>query len=134
MNGVLQDRLVKALRLAKINDLENANRFLEETFLAEFNRRFRRVPASSLDAHRGIPRNLDEVLSWEEQRAVRGWCANCATNECNWCIGQTNSNGKNCQAVPRAPRRVNPQSQSKRQGPLRRAIRGGVHCCAEDGR
>jgi len=27
---LLQDRLVKALRLAKINDLENANRFLEE--------------------------------------------------------------------------------------------------------
>jgi len=74
MNGVLQDRLVKALRLAKINDLENANRFLEETFLGEFNRRFRRVPASSLDAHRGIPRDLDEVLSWEEQRVVqRDW-------------------------------------------------------------
>jgi hypothetical protein len=78
MNGVLQDRLVKALRLAKINDLENANRFLEETFLGEFNRRFRRVPASSLDAHRGIPRNLDEVLSWEEQRVVqRDWTVGC---------------------------------------------------------
>ena len=78
MNGVLQDRLVKALRLAKINDLENANRFLEETFLGEFNRRFRRVPASSLDAHRGIPRNLDEVLSWEEERVVqRDWTVGC---------------------------------------------------------
>src|SRR5689334_428508 len=78
MNGVLQDRLVKALRLAKINDLENANRFLEETFLAEFNRRFRRAPASSLDAHRGIPRDLDEVLSWEEQRVVqRDWTVGC---------------------------------------------------------
>ena len=32
MNGVLQDRLVKALRLAGISDLESANRFLEETF------------------------------------------------------------------------------------------------------
>jgi transposase-like protein len=78
MNGVLQDRLVKALRLAKINDLESANRFLEETFLGEFNRRFGRMAASPMDAHRGIPRNLDEVLSWEEQRVVqRDWTVGC---------------------------------------------------------
>jgi hypothetical protein len=74
MNGVLQDRLVKALRLAGISDLESANRFLEETYLGEFNRRFGRVAASPLDAQRGIPRNLDEVLSWEEPRVVqRDW-------------------------------------------------------------
>lgn len=42
MNGVLQDRLVKALRLAGINDLESANRFLDATYLREFNRRFGR--------------------------------------------------------------------------------------------
>jgi len=74
MNGVLQDRLVKALRLAGISDLESANRFLAETFLGEFNRRFGRVAASPMDVHRGIPRNLDEVLSWEEPRVVqRDW-------------------------------------------------------------
>src|SRR5512137_2113696 len=78
MNGVLQDRLVKALRLAGISDLEGANRFLEETYLGEFNRRFARVAASPLDAHRGIPPNLDEVLSWEEQRVVqRDWTVAC---------------------------------------------------------
>ena len=33
MNGVLQDRLVKALRLAGIGDREKANRFLEKTYL-----------------------------------------------------------------------------------------------------
>jgi hypothetical protein len=79
MNGVLQDRLVKALRLAGINDLESANRFLEEIFLPEFNRRFQRVAASSLNAHRGVPRNLNEVLSWEEERVVqRDWTVGCA--------------------------------------------------------
>jgi hypothetical protein len=79
MNGVLQDRLVKALRLAGINDLESANRFLETTYLEEFNRRFARVAASPLDTHRGIPRNLDEVLSWEEERVVqRDWTVGCA--------------------------------------------------------
>jgi transposase len=78
MNGVLQDRLVKALRLAKIDDLEGANAFLEQTYEAEFNRRFARVPASPLDTHRGVPRNLNEVLSWEEQRVVqRDWTVAC---------------------------------------------------------
>jgi transposase len=78
MNGVLQDRLVKALRLAKIDDLEGANVFLEQTYEAEFNRRFARVPASALDAHRAVPRNLNEVLSWEEQRVVqRDWTIAC---------------------------------------------------------
>jgi hypothetical protein len=78
MNGVLQDRLVKALRLAGINDLESANRFVDETYLAEFNRRFGRVAASPLDAHRGVPRNLNEVLSWEEERVVqRDWTVAC---------------------------------------------------------
>jgi transposase len=79
MNGVLQDRLVKALRLAGINDLESANRFLEEKFLPEFNRRFGRVAASPVDVHRAVPRNLDEVLSWEEARVVQGdWTVACA--------------------------------------------------------
>ena len=78
MNGVLQDRLVKALRLAGINDLESANRFLDETYLQEFQQRFTRVAASPLDVHRGVPRNLDEVLSWEEERVVqRDWTVAC---------------------------------------------------------
>ena len=48
LQGSGQDRLVKALRLAKINDLESANRFLDETYLKEFNRRFARPAASWL--------------------------------------------------------------------------------------
>jgi hypothetical protein len=79
MNGVLQDRLVKALRLAGISDLASANRFLDEVFLPAFNRRFARVAASPADVHRAVPRNLDEVLSWEEERVVQGdWTVACA--------------------------------------------------------
>jgi hypothetical protein len=78
MNGVLQDRLVKALRLAGIKDLESANRFLDEKFLPGFNRRFARAAASPVDVHRAVPRNLDEVLSWEEERVVqRDWTVAC---------------------------------------------------------
>lgn len=74
MNGVLQDRLVKALRLAGISDLESANRFLVKTFLPAFNRQFNVVAASPADVHRSVPRQLDEVLSWEAERVVqRDW-------------------------------------------------------------
>lgn len=71
MNGTLQDRLVKALRLEGINDLEGANEFLAKKFLPGFNRKFEVEPASQADAHRGIPRELNQVLSWEEQRVVQ---------------------------------------------------------------
>jgi hypothetical protein len=78
MNGVRPDRLVKALRLAGINDLASANRFLDETYLREFPRRFARVAASSLDVPQGVLRNLDEVLSWEAERVVpRDWTVAC---------------------------------------------------------
>ena len=74
MNGVLQDRLVKALRLEQIDDLESANRYLDQTFLPAFNRQFAREAAQAADAHRLVPGNLDEILSWEEERVVqRDW-------------------------------------------------------------
>ena len=78
MNGTLQDRLVKELRLAGINDIEGANRFLDRKYLGAFHRQFGRAAASAVDVHRAVPRNLDEVLSWEEQRVVQGdWTVAC---------------------------------------------------------
>lgn len=73
-NGLLQDRLVKELRLQGISDLERANPFLVEEFLPELNRRFTVAPAREADVHRARPRHLDEVLSWEAERVVqRDW-------------------------------------------------------------
>jgi hypothetical protein len=69
-NGLLQDRLVKEMRLAGINGLDKANKFLEEKFLPVLNRQFNVQARSSHDAHRKAVRNLDEVLSWEEKRVV----------------------------------------------------------------
>ncbi len=69
-NGLLQDRLVKELRLAGINDLNKANEFLAEKFLPALNGQFTVQARSSLDMHRKSARNLDEVLSWEEKRVV----------------------------------------------------------------
>src|SRR5512138_1689895 len=70
-NGLCQDRLVKEMRLAGIKDLEAANGFLEKEFLPQLNQRFCVKPAQPADVHRAAPRNLAEVLSWEEPRVVQ---------------------------------------------------------------
>lgn len=70
-NGVFQDRLVKALRLAGINDLDGANPFLRKTFLPDLNRRFTVQASSAANLHQARPKNLNEILSWEEERLVR---------------------------------------------------------------
>ncbi len=75
-NGLLQDRLVKALRLRGISDLDGANTYLEKEFLRELNGQFTVAPASPADVHRPASGNLREVLSWEEDRVVqRDWTA-----------------------------------------------------------
>jgi len=70
--GTLQDRLVKGLRKAGAKTIEEANRYWEETFLPDWNRRFRRQPASLVDAHRplGSGQDLDSILSHAEKRRV----------------------------------------------------------------
>jgi len=74
MNGVLQDRLVKALRLEGISDIKSANAFLRKKFLPTFNPKFAVKATSAADVHRKAPRNLNEVLSWEVERVVqRDW-------------------------------------------------------------
>jgi transposase len=72
-HGTLQDRLVKALRLAGISDLESANRYLEERFLADFNARFAVQSQAQADLHRRVPRQvkLEQVLSFQESRVVQ---------------------------------------------------------------
>jgi transposase len=69
--GTLQDRLVKALRKAKIRTREQANRFLEETFLPDWNERFTRAARNTVDAHRSIE-GLDvaAILCHQETRQV----------------------------------------------------------------
>jgi hypothetical protein len=70
-NGVLQDRLVKEMRLKGIRDLEGANAYLEREFLPAYNQRFNLAPVSPADVHQAKPSHLDEILSWEEERVVR---------------------------------------------------------------
>jgi len=84
VNGTLQDRLVKEMRLAGVSDVAAANAFLAGTFLPAFNKRFAvpardpadvHVPLSKALAGVGKGARLDEVLCWEEERVVlNDWC------------------------------------------------------------
>ena len=70
--GTLQDRLVKEMRLEGIDNIADANRFLNEKYLPWHNGKFRRKPASGADAHRRLSRgiDLDLILSEKEERTV----------------------------------------------------------------
>ena len=59
-NGVLQDRLVKELRLEGINDMETANAYLP-TFIAKYNQRFATAAYNSDDAHRPVLHTEEEL-------------------------------------------------------------------------
>jgi hypothetical protein len=70
--GTLQDRLVKEMRLAEIDTLERANRFLEITFWPWWEKRFAVWPIRDRSAHRKLDRSqrLEEILSVRVARTV----------------------------------------------------------------
>lgn len=70
--GTLQDRLVKELRLAKINGMAQANEFLWNKFLPEFNQRFSVTARNSTNAHRRLyqKHKLEEILCIRTERTV----------------------------------------------------------------
>ena len=67
--GILQDRLVSELRLAGACDLDSANRVLQH-FIADYNRRFARVPRQTETAWRLAPRDLDRICCFQHARIV----------------------------------------------------------------
>ncbi|MDR1352031.1 MAG: hypothetical protein LBK05_02015 [Treponema sp.] len=70
-HGVDQDRLVKALRLEGISALEEANRFLGETYLPKMNGKFSRPAQNSDDAHVHPGKaQLDDILCMEFDRRI----------------------------------------------------------------
>jgi transposase len=70
--GVLQDRLVKEMRLQGIKTKDEANAFLE-TYLPKYNEKFRVCPANETDVHIRLPRhfNWDKYLCIKDQRTIR---------------------------------------------------------------
>lgn len=70
-NGTLQDRLVKEMRLLKINTIEEANDYLPK-FMSEFNTKFGREPNSAENAHRPLRKedDLERIFSRRSSRVV----------------------------------------------------------------
>ena len=70
--GTAQDRLVKGMRRAGVSSLEQANVYLEKTYLPLWKRRFTVVPANPTDAHRRLraEHDLAAILSQVEERVV----------------------------------------------------------------
>ena len=76
MNGTLQDRLVKEMRLRGINSMRAGNNFLEAKFLDELNDRYPVKSKGPDDLHRRVDAGvvLEEELCVAEQRVVgRDW-------------------------------------------------------------
>ena len=71
--GTLQDRLVKEMRLRGISTIEEANNFLQESYWADFNKRFMVKAQLKEDIHRAVPKglNLDKILCIRTERTVR---------------------------------------------------------------
>jgi len=70
--ATLQDRLVKQMRLAGIDNLQAANHFLQTRFLPEWEQRFTVTARNPRNAHRrlGAEHRLEEILSVRAARRV----------------------------------------------------------------
>ena len=70
-NRDFQNRLVKAMRLAKISTIEEGNKFLPD-FLLELNDKFSKTPKNPLDAHRSIleRQDLDKIFCLKHTRQI----------------------------------------------------------------
>lgn len=70
-NGVLQDRLLKELRLAGISDIASANRWLKESrYFEGLDERFAVEAVNGVDLHRPVVCDLQDVLCLKEQRMI----------------------------------------------------------------
>lgn len=73
--GVLQDRLIKEMRLKNISTLEEANRFLQNEFIPWYNNRFAKEPRSKANLHQKLTKKeeqqLDHIFTKQEERVVQ---------------------------------------------------------------
>lgn len=73
VNGTLQDRLVKEMRLRGVSNIEEANAYVPEYLNKEHNQRFRVPPRSKVSAHRQIVPAREElklILSYQTTRKL----------------------------------------------------------------
>ncbi len=68
-NGILQDRLIKEMRLKDISSIEEGNAFLKE-YLQKHNEKFGKDPLCPEDAHQPLKEDLAEAFARTEQRKL----------------------------------------------------------------
>lgn len=70
-NGILQDRLVKEMRLRGINDIKTANAYMPE-FIEQYNNKFAVEPKSKADAHVKLSgnENLGLIFCFKNERVL----------------------------------------------------------------
>lgn len=75
MNETLQDRMIKEMRLAKIGNIKQANKFIKEKFTPEFNKKFNVSARKKEDLHRKLTKQekerLNNIFSIKNKRKVR---------------------------------------------------------------
>lgn len=74
MNGTLQRRLVKEMRLANINTMVEANKYLKEVFIPKFNTQFGVIAKKKNNLHRKLNEQqkieLKKILSIQSERSI----------------------------------------------------------------
>jgi hypothetical protein len=68
-NGILQDRLIKEMRLKNISSIEEGNIFLKE-YLQKHNEKFSKYSLCSENAHCPLKEDLTEIFAHKEQRKL----------------------------------------------------------------
>ena len=67
--NTLQDRLVKEMRIKKINTIEAANKYLPK-YIEEHNKQFAVEAQEKENAHREAEEDLEEILCWKSERQI----------------------------------------------------------------
>jgi len=71
MNGTFQDRLIKEMRLTGINNVKDANEFIQKVFIPMFNKKFSVIPKKQGDIHKKLTQDTKHILCIKKQRSVR---------------------------------------------------------------
>ena len=71
-HGTHQDRLIKKMRLKQIRTYEEANGYLDQTYLGQHNAKYAVLARDAADYHLAAPRrlDLDQVFCLEDERTV----------------------------------------------------------------
>jgi len=75
MNGTFQDRLIKEMRLANINNIKDANKFIKNEFMPKFKKQFNVKAKKKGNLHIKLTKqekqNIDNIFSRKTKRTVR---------------------------------------------------------------